>query len=92
MQHGKYNVVPYRRGQKLQRASLELKKPGTFIKGRSVIKRKPRSRRYELLFTLSDEAQYAPTLQMEEIAQEVVNQKADSIMDHHWINIIDNVY
>ncbi len=86
---GKHNVIPYRRGQRIGRASKELSKPGTFIKGRSVIRRKNRSRKYEILFTLSDEARYHPTLKMEEIAQHVVNQKADEISDKHWLNLIE---
>lgn len=85
---GKHNVIPFRRGQKVGRASKELSKPGTFIKGRSVIRRKNRSRRYEILFTLSDEAKYVPTLKMEETGKEIVDKKADEISGKHWLALI----
>ena len=84
-QEGKHNVIPYHRGQKVGRASAELQKPDTFIRGRSVIRRKKRSRKYELLFTLSESAKYASTLKMEEIAREVVKRKADEVIDKHWL-------
>jgi hypothetical protein len=88
--NGKLNAVPQDRERgRNTRAMLALMKPNTFIKGRAIIKRKARSRRYELLFKLTEESRYAPTLKMEEIAQEIVNQKADSIMDNHWINLIE---
>ena len=87
---GKMNAVPQSRGgARPGRASVELRKANTFIKGHGIVRRKKRSRNYELIFKLTDEARYAPTLKMMEIAQEVVNQKCDSVIDKHWINIID---
>ena len=85
---GKKNVMPYERGRNIGRASVELSKPGTFIKGRSIIRRRNKTRRYELLFTLADEARYLPSLKMEEIAREVVNRKADEVIDKQWFYMI----
>ena len=88
--NGKLNAVPQTRDSgRAARASAELKRPNTFIKGRAIIRRKVRSRQYELLFKLTEEARYQPTLQMEEIAQEIVNRKADEVSDRHWLNLIE---
>jgi len=84
---GKLNAVPQERNRR-RRASVELRRADTFIRGRGIIRRKSKSRKYELLFKLTDEARYAPTLKMEEIAREIVNRKADEVMDRHWTCII----
>ena len=86
---GKLNAVPQSRGgTRLGRASVELKKANTFIQGHGIIRRKNRSRKYELLFKLTDEARYAPTLKMEEIAREIVERKADEISGKFWLSAI----
>lgn len=84
---GKFNAIPQVKSR-LRRASVELQKPNTFVQGRGIVRRKRGARTYELLFKLSDEARYLPTLKMQEIAQEVVNRKADELLDKHWANVI----
>ena len=85
---GKYNAIPQRRKSKFARASLALKDARTFFRGKSIIRRKFGTRQYELLFKLVEEAQYAPTLKMEEIAQSIVDQKANDFFNKHWLEAV----
>ena len=86
---GKLNAVPqFRGGYSPGRASVELRKANTFVQGRGIVRRKNNTRRYELLFKLTDEARYLPTLKMEEIAREIVNRKADEVIDKNWFCMI----
>ncbi|MFK7822773.1 MAG: hypothetical protein AB8G05_01350 [Oligoflexales bacterium] len=91
-QRSKFIAVPQENRGRSVRASVALRDPRTFFQGKSIIKRKPRSRQYLLLFKLSDDAQYAPTLMMEKIVQAVIDEKADSLFNKHWLAAIDNVY
>ena len=85
---GKYIAIPQRKKGRYERASVALKDPRTFFKGKSIIRRKFGTRQYELLFKLTEEARYAPTLKMEEIAQAIVDQKADDFFNRHWLDAI----
>ena len=85
---GKVNAVPQRDRGRNVRAALALRDPRTFFQDKSIIRRIPRSRQYQLLFKLSDEAQYAPTLMMEKIAQAVVDEKAKETFGRHWLAAI----
>ena len=78
----------FRGGYSPGRASVELRKANTFVQGRGIVRRKNNTRRYELLFKLTDEARYLPTLKMEEIAREIVNRKADEVIDKNWFCMI----
>ena len=89
---GKFNAVPQRDKRTNARASLALKDPRTFFAGKSIIRRKFGTRQYELLFKLTEEAQYAPTLKMEEIAQAIVDEKADAFFHRHWLEAINHNY